>query len=238
MHPAMTAPDLPYRLVLFDLDGTLTDPKPGITRCVAFALERFGIAVADPDALVPFIGPPLADSFARFYGFGDEDCRLAVAAYRERFADVGLYENAVYPGIPEMLDRLLAAGARLAVASSKPVVYVERILEHFGLRDRLAAVAGSTLDLSRVAKHEVIAHLRDEHPALPWERAVMVGDREHDAIGAWAHGIPAIAVGYGYGPPDELRGADPHAIAPTVGDLARLLGVASPLSASRRRGGG
>jgi phosphoglycolate phosphatase len=225
MHRVMPTPDLPYRLVLFDLDGTLTDPKPGITRCVAFALERFGIAVADPDDLVPFIGPPLADSFARFYGFGDEDCRRAIAAYRERFADVGLYENAVYPGIPEVLDGLRAAGALLAVASSKPTVYVERILAHFGLRDRFAAVAGSTLDLARTAKHEVIAHLRDEHPALPWERAVMVGDREHDVFGARAHGLPAIAVGYGYGPPAELRAAAPIAIAPSVDALARLLGV-------------
>jgi phosphoglycolate phosphatase len=212
-----------YEVVLFDLDGTLTDSRPGITRCVQHALARFEIIVEDPNELTAFVGPPLAESFGRFYGFDAEQSRKAIAVYRERFAAVGLFENAVYPGVPEMLAELAGAGTTLAIASSKPTLYVERILEHFELSQHFAYVAGSNLDHTRVAKDEVIAHALSLLPVADTRRVVMVGDREHDILGARAHGLESIAVAYGYGTAEELRGAEPLAIAETVEELTALL---------------
>ena len=142
--------------LLFDLDGTLTDPKVGITTCVQYALKEFGIEEPDLDKLEPFIGPPLKDSFKEFYGFSDEDAQKAVEKYRERFSEIGLFENDVYDGIPQMLRLLQSRGMYLAVASSKPTVFVEQILEHFDLRRYFKVVVGSDLDGSRVNKDEVV----------------------------------------------------------------------------------
>ena len=143
--------------LLFDLDGTLTDPKVGITTCVQYALKSFGIDEPDLDKLEPFIGPPLKDSFMQFYEMNEKDAEAAVEKYRERFKDVGLFENEVYEGIPQMLRILRNKGMHLAVASSKPTVYVERILEHFEIREYFEAVVGSELDGRRVNKDEVVA---------------------------------------------------------------------------------
>lgn len=145
-----------YQYILFDLDGTLTDPKPGITACVQYALHKMGIEEPDLDKLEPFIGPPLLDSFHEFYGFNEEQGRQATVYYRERFTDTGLFENEVYPGIPQLLENLKAAGKKLAVASSKPGVFVERILEHFGLNAYFDVVVGSGLDGTRTKKEEVV----------------------------------------------------------------------------------
>ena len=137
------------KYLLFDLDGTLTDPKVGICTCVQYALKAMGIDEPDLDKLEPFIGPPLKDSFMNFYHMSEEQAEAAIAKYRERFADVGIFENKVYDGIPEMLKNLQANGMELAVASSKPEVFVERILEHFGIRKYFKAVVGSELDGTR-----------------------------------------------------------------------------------------
>ena len=145
-----------YHYILFDLDGTLTDPKPGITGCVQYALRKFGIEEPDLDKLEPFIGPPLLDSFQEFYGFDEEKGLQAIAYYRERFSVVGLFENEIYPGIAQMLARLQKAGIRLAVASSKPTVFVTRILEHFGILSFFDVIVGSELDGTRVKKEEVV----------------------------------------------------------------------------------
>lgn len=145
-----------YRYILFDLDGTLTDPKLGITSCVQYALYKFGIEEPDPDKLEPFIGPPLLDSFQEFYGFDEEKGMQAIAYYRERFATVGILENEIYPGVSQMLARLQKAGARLAVASSKPTVFVTRILEHFGIISYFDVIVGSELDGTRARKEEVV----------------------------------------------------------------------------------
>jgi phosphoglycolate phosphatase len=212
-----------YDLVLFDLDGTLTDPKPGITRCVRHALAHFGIAVDDPDALTPFIGPPLADSFARFYGFDAEQSHWAIEKYRERFATIGLFENAVYPGIPEALRALTATGASLAIASSKPTVFVERIVHHFEIGEHFSLLAGSNLDRTRVAKEEVIAHVLATLPGFDPLRTIMVGDREHDVHGARANDLSTIAVSYGYGTREELETARPVAIVDSVAELSAIL---------------
>ena len=212
-----------YQLMLFDLDGTLTDPKPGITRAVRYALARYDIAVADLDSLVPFIGPPLHQSFIRFYGFDDAQAREAVAFYREYFAEHGLYENAVYPGIPELLARLQSRERRLIVATSKPTVYARRIIEHFQLSAYFAQVVGSDLDLIRSDKALIIADVLSAYPDVAREAVVMVGDREHDIIGARSHHLDAIGVTYGYGALAELQAAGATSIAASVAELADLL---------------
>lgn len=215
-----------YRVVLFDLDGTLTDPKPGITRSVQYALRRLGIVVDDLERLTPFIGPPLAESFRRYYHLSDADIVRAIASYREYFGVTGLYENAVYPGIPALLETLTQQGATLAVATSKPTTYAERILTHFDLTHHFALVAGSNLDGTRTAKVEVIEHALATLPrAEQLQRAacVMIGDREHDVLGARAAGIASIAVAYGYGSLRELAAARPAHLARSVAELAALL---------------
>lgn len=212
-----------YDTLLFDLDGTLTDPKPGITRSVQYALRRLGIIVDDLDMLTPFIGPPLAESFQRYYGLPEVEVARAITYYREYFGETGIYENAVYDGIPPLLDRLAAQGRTLAVATSKPAVYAERILAHFDLARYFTFVAGSNLDGTRTAKVEVITHALDGLPQVDRAACVMIGDREHDVLGARAAGIAAIAVGYGYGTPAELASAQPAHLVRSVAELGDLL---------------
>ena len=191
--------------VLFDLDGTLTDPKPGITKCISYALERLGLPTQDEDALSWCIGPPLRESFATILGTDDAQMiEAAIGFYRERFSSVGLYENSVYPGIPEALDELREFD--LHVATSKPKVFAVRILFHLGLVQYLKSVNGSELDGRREAKAEVIADAMDLK-GIARSEAVMVGDRIHDITGASANGIPCIGVAYGYGSRDELESA-------------------------------
>ena len=180
------------KYLLFDLDGTLTDPKIGITTCVQYALHSFGIEEPDLDKLEPFIGPPLRDSFMEFYGFTAQQAEEAVAKYRERFQDTGLFENEVYTGIPKMLRELQAKGYFLAVASSKPQVYVERILEHFDLKKYFVVVVGSELDGRRETKDQVVQEtlrqLFGESPVDP-AQVYMIGDRKFDVEGARALGV-------------------------------------------------
>lgn len=211
-----------YTTILFDLDGTLTDPKIGITSAVQHALKHYGIHVNDLDLLEPFIGPPLSDFFQEFYGFTKKDSVDAIEVYREYFRDKGLYENEVYPGIPEMLDRLHAAGHTLIVATSKPTEFAERILAHFDLSQYFSFVGGSTFDGSRSLKADVIAHVREEYGFDP-ASTVMIGDRKHDLIGAKESGLPSIGVSYGYGSIEELQKEDPLAIVNTVTELLQLL---------------
>ena len=207
--------------ILFDLDGTLTDPKEGITRSVQYALSKLGI-YADTEELVRFIGPPLVESFATFFSLSPSDCELAVKYYRERFSQVGIFENAVYPGIPELLGRLEAAGKRLMVATSKPTVFARTILEHFGLATYFCEIVGSELDGTRADKGEVIACALASSGFGP-EQAVMVGDRSYDIIGAAQNRLPAVGVLYGYGSREELEAAGAFGLANTVEELERLL---------------
>ena len=223
------------QLLLWDLDGTLTDPMVGITSAVQHALRAFQIDPPDRQALTPFIGPPLLDmymetcgftkeqeSFQRFYGFSEEQARKAVAAYREYFADTGLYENEVYPGIPELLADLKDAGKTLALATSKPAVFAERILEHFQLRKYFSLAAGSELDGTRVHKADVIAYAL-EQTGFSAADALMIGDRCYDIDGARAVGTQALGVAYGYGSREELEKAGASKIAENVEDLRKLL---------------
>jgi phosphoglycolate phosphatase len=189
-------------IALFDLDGTLTDPKTGITRSVQYALERLGRPIPEADELTWMIGPPLIAGFTKLLG-GPADAQEAVRLYRERYSDVGLYENEVYAGIPGLLQKLREQDIRLFVATSKLHVFARRILDHFELSHFFGGIYGSELDHRNADKSDLIRHILDQERFDP-ARAVMIGDREHDAIGARANGIAALGVTWGYGSRPEL----------------------------------
>lgn len=215
-----------YQYLLFDLDGTITDPKVGITTCVQYALEHFGIHEPDNDKLEPFIGPPLQDSFEQFYHMDAETAKQAVAKYRERFQTVGLYENEIYDGMADLLKTLKEGGCRLAVASSKPTVFVKKILEHFDVVQYFDVVVGSELDGSRARKEEVVQEaLRQLDPKgqVSSGQMVMIGDRYFDVQGAKAHHLDSIGVAYGYAAEGELQQAGATFVVDTVQQLKELL---------------
>lgn len=213
-----------FDYILFDLDGTLTDPKEGITKCVAYALSYFGIE-EDPNKLIEFIGPPLAESFEKYYGFSNEDAKRAVEIYRERFNPIGKFENRVLDGVVNMLETLKAQGKILAVASSKPEVFVKQILDKFELSKYFTAVVGSELDGTRVDKAEVIkeAFLRLKLTEEQKKNTIMVGDRLHDVIGAEKNGIKCVGVEFGYAKENELIDAGANYICDTVEEALQIL---------------
>ena len=209
--------------ILFDLDGTLTDSKPGITTAFAYSLRHFGIE-ADPDTLDRVIGPPLRDSFREFYHLDEADIPEAIRIYREYYADRGWAENAPYPGIPELLAQLKSAGKRLFVATSKPERYSLRIIEHFGLAPYFDGVCGAPMDESSGnLKENVIAETLRRAGAGSTDGVVMVGDRHHDIYGAHLNCLPAIGVLYGYGGREELTAAGADYITQSVQSLGALL---------------
>ena len=224
--------------VLFDLDGTLTDPKEGITKCVQYALADFGIMEPDLDALTCFIGPPLLQSFREYYGFDEEKAKSAVAKYRERFSTIGLFENSVFDGVHEMLEKLKENGKVICLATSKPEVYAKKIIEKYGVHQYFDIIVGSELDGRRTNKREVIeevlrqASVKAESDAVsinakPMEnirkKAIMVGDRHHDIDGAKACRMESIGVRFGYAEPGELEEAGATYIVDTVKELEKLL---------------
>lgn len=211
-----------YPFVLFDLDGTLTDPREGITKSVQYALAKMGINETDLSALEHFIGPPLYDEFSRCYGFSDTQAKAAVEAYRERFSSVGWKENILFEDVPELLHQLKRAGCRLAIASSKPTVFVDKILRLFGICDYFDAVSGASLDGKISTKAQVVLQALHMLHALP-DEAVLVGDRFHDVEGARENGIPCIGVTFGFGGKDELLRAGADALADSVLALLPLL---------------
>lgn len=208
--------------ILFDLDGTLTDPAEGITKSVAYALEAFGICVEDRARLYPFIGPPLSESFRDFYGFSPEQAQQAIAKYREYFAEQGIFENVPYPGVHQALAALKAGGKRLLVATSKPTVYARRILEHFDLLPYFDFVGGSDMEGKRGKKGQVIACTLGEAGVTDPGQAWMVGDRMHDVLGARENGLECAGVLYGYGSREELQQAGAALLLETVEDLKLL----------------
>lgn len=210
------------RYVLFDLDGTLTEPSEGITNSVKYALAKFGISVSDKSELYKFIGPPLYDSFVNFYGFSHDDANLAVAYYREYFAPHGIYENCVYEGIPEMLERLKTSGKTLVLATSKPEKFALEILRHFGLAKYFDLAYGATMDEKRNKKDEVIAYALSQGNIDP-DDAVMVGDRIYDIEGGHKNGLVSVGVLFGYGDRAELEGAKAEFIAKDVPELEKIL---------------
>lgn len=208
--------------LLFDLDGTLTDPKQGILGCIAFALARLGVPAPNDADLLRYIGPPLRQSFSGMLGPDKPDMvEKAVTLYRERFAAIGLFENHVYPGIVPLLQYLRTQAASIHVATSKPTIYARRIIDHFGLAEYFDGVYGSELDGARSDKSELIAHiLQREHFSA---RAVtMIGDRSHDMIGALNNAVKPVGVLWGYGSREELARAGAEFICDTPQMLARF----------------
>lgn len=212
-----------YNTILFDLDGTLTDPGIGITNSVAYALKKHGIEVTDRTKLYPFIGPPLLDSFQRFYGFSEEQSEQAVADYREYFREKGLFENEVYSGVEELLQHLKESGKRLIIATSKPEEFAVKILKHFGLASYFDYIVGATMDSSRSKKGDVIAYALEVCGITDKTDVVMVGDREHDVLGAKENGLDSVGVLYGYGSREELEKAGATCVAETVEDILRFV---------------
>lgn len=213
-----------FKYILFDLDGTLTEPKEGITKSVAYALKHFGID-ENPDNLTHFIGPPLIESFKRYYGFTDDEAKEAVKQYRVRYSDVGKFENKVFDGIIPMLKALKEKGKILTVSSSKPEVFCNEILEKFGLSPYIDVTVGATMDSTRVKKADIITETFNRLNLCENDKkdAVMVGDRLHDIIGAHECGIKCVGVKFGYAKENELEENGADFICDTVEDLKEFL---------------
>ncbi len=211
--------------ILFDLDGTLSDSAPGITRCVDYALRKFGIEPESLESLNHFVGPPLRESFTDSYGFDYDQCTRAIEYYRERYRAKGIFETTPYPGVCEMLRELRAAGRCLALATSKPTVFARQIVAEYGIADCFELVLGCELDGTRGEKigvmRECLATLGIAGEAL--DRTAMVGDRKYDIESTQLCGVHAIAVSYGYAPPGELEAAGAEITVADSGELLRCL---------------
>ncbi|MBQ6540137.1 MAG: HAD family hydrolase [Oscillospiraceae bacterium] len=212
-----------YTAVLFDLDGTLTDPAEGITNSVFYTLDHYGIPRPPREELYSFIGPPLSESFMKFYGFPERQANEAIQVYREYFSVKGLFENTVYDGMAEMLDTLKEAGYKLGVATAKPEPLSRRILEHFGLMDKFDYLSGNTMTETYKTKAGIIRLALDSMGVTDPGSAIMVGDRMYDVIGAHECGTVSVGVLYGYGTREELEYAGADHICDTVEDTCKLL---------------
>lgn len=212
-----------YSFILFDLDGTLTDPEEGITKSVQYALQHFDICVGERSELYKFIGPPLKDSFIEYYGFTEKQADEALLKYRERFSKVGWRENVVYDGIENLLRCLQRDGKKVMLATSKPEVFAEQILSHFGLRSYFSFVGGATLDGSRNHKADVIRYVLESNKIEDAGQVVMIGDRKFDIQGGKACGLSTIGVLYGYGDRMELAEAGADRIVSSVAELENEL---------------
>jgi phosphoglycolate phosphatase len=209
--------------LLFDLDGTLTDPREGITRSIQFALARLGIDEPDLVKLERFIGPPLYQAFMEGYGFDEAKAWTAVEHYRERFKVTGLYENLLFDGVLELLEHLTGQGRSLYIATSKPTVYAREIARHFAFDHHFKVIYGSELDGTRTNKAELIGHLLAQERLDP-AQTLMIGDRKHDLIGARLNGVQAVGVGYGFGSREELMAEAPAFYYATLAELRAAFG--------------
>lgn len=212
-----------YSIILFDLDGTISDPGIGITNSVSYALEKFNIKVKERSELYKFIGPPLKDSFAKFYDFNKEDCEKAISYYREYFKERGIYENELYEGIQQLLQTLHDEGKKVILATSKPENFAVEILKYFHIEEYFDYIAGATLDGSRSKKADVISYALEKSGINDLSTVVMIGDREYDIYGAREVGIDSIGVLYGYGNREELQNAGASDIVESVSELKKRL---------------
>jgi phosphoglycolate phosphatase len=217
-----------YRVTLFDLDGTLSDPKIGITKSVQYALQKLDIIEPDINKLEYFIGPPLQDSFAEHYGFDAEKTQKAIHFYRERFKEKGMFENELYSEIPLLLKSLQEHPFTLVVATSKPTIFAVQILKYFNVDQYFGLVVGSNLDGTRTSKTEIIQYILDRYNEYHLDQYIMIGDRKHDIIGANNTGMDSIGVTYGYGSLEELSNTNPTYIVNSVDQLKDLL-MGSPV---------
>ncbi len=212
-----------FKYILFDLDGTLTDPALGITNSVKYALEKFGITVNDRRELYKFIGPPLINAFMEHYGFEHNKAEKALEYYREYFSVKGIFENSVYDGAKEMLLCLRENGKKIILTTSKPEPYAKQILEHFGIDGYFDFVAGATMDETRNQKPQVIEYALKECQISDTENAVMVGDRKYDIEGAHIFNIKAVGVLFGYGSVQELENAKADFLVNDINELLEIL---------------
>ena len=212
-----------FKYILFDLDGTITDSGEGITKSVQYALKSFDILVNNLEELNKFIGPPLKESFKEYYKFDEKKANLALVKYREYYADKGIYENSLYDGIIELLDKLKQNGKTIILATSKPEVYAKQILKYFKIDKYFAFVAGSDFEETRVKKGDVIKYALEGAKISDLSKVIMVGDREHDIIGAKDNNIKSIGVLYGYGNVIELTQARADYIANNTNELLNIL---------------
>lgn len=212
-----------YKLILFDLDGTLTDPKTGITKSVQYSLRKFGINEENLDNLEKFIGPPLKNSYMEYYGFTEEEAKLAVDYYREYFAETGIFENKIYIGIEELLKKLKINKIKIALATSKPTVYAEKILKHFNIFQYFDNITGSNLDGTMTDKSEIVKAVLIAFNEIDKSHVVMIGDRKHDIIGAVSNNIDSIGVEYGYGGREELLESRATIIVESVEELEQRI---------------
>ena len=212
-----------FDIILFDLDGTLTDSGKGITNSVAYALTKFGLKYESKESLRCFIGPPLIRSFVSNFGVTEEEGRRLVELYREYYSVEGIFENDVYDGIPALLEDLTKNGKKLVLATSKPEHYAEKILTHFDLAKYFSVVAGATMDEKRTEKDDVIRYAIEKAEIGDVSKAVMIGDREYDVLGAKKFQIASIGVLYGYGSREELMLAGADHIAEKVQDIAKFI---------------
>lgn len=212
-----------YQYILFDLDGTLTDPREGITKSVQYALDKMGISEPDLSALEHFIGPPLYDEFRRCYQMDDAQAKKTVEAYRERFGVIGWQENILFDGVPELLAALRNAGRKIAIASSKPTVFVRKILHMFEIERYFDVVSGASLDGSIGSKAQVVQQALDAFGVSDLKTAVLVGDRFHDVEGARACGLDCIGLTLGFGGREELETAGASAVVDSLEELCGVL---------------
>ncbi|RNA66872.1 HAD family hydrolase [Alteribacter keqinensis] len=222
-----------HNVILFDLDGTLSDPKEGITKSVQYALAKMDIHEPDTDKLDDFIGPPLHVSFAGKYAFDDAQTQRAIGFYRERFKVKGMFENELYPGIRALLTSLQNNGFTLVAATSKPTVFAEAILAYFEIDRYFDHIVGSHLDGTRSSKADIITFIMETYTGHTRDNFIMIGDRKHDIIGANQAGIDSIAVTYGYGSEKELSDSNPSLIVHSVNQLRQTLEAGLPAKAGK-----
>lgn len=215
-----------YQYLMFDLDGTLTDPREGITKSVQYALLHMGIEEKDLTKLEPFIGPPLLESFREYYDFSLEQAREAVEYYREYFSSAGVFQNLLFKGVPKLLSELKSHGKVVATASSKPEPFVRLILEYFHVDSYFDYICGGSMDESRICKEDVIEELLCSRMRLPreeWKHVLMIGDRRHDVEGAAKFGIPCLGLSMGFAAEGELGKAGAAAIVDTVEEIGAFI---------------
>ena len=211
-----------YQYYFFDLDGTLVNTEEGITNSVKYVLEKYHIKEYDMETLRKFIGPPLGESFQKYFGFSAEETGELIGCYREYYSAGGMYEAKVYGGIDRLLERLKEDGKVLAVATSKPEHFARKILERFGLADYFTCIAGASMDGSRSSKEDVIAYALAQCEVTERARVVMIGDREHDIYGAGKQGLDSVGVLFGFGSRKELEAAGADYIVNTPDELMNI----------------
>ena len=209
--------------ILMDLDGTLTNSKEGITKCLQYALQYFGVEVDNLNTLEKYIGPPLEQTFREGFGFGKEQAEVAIEKYRERYMPKGMYENHLYAGMEEALQRLKESGKVLIVATSKPEKFAVSILKYFGIDGYFDDICGADPSVNRNKKDEVIRYVLEKHELTDLSDVLMVGDRKYDIEGARICGLSCMGVLYGFGSREELEEAGAEYIAETVEDMVQLL---------------